>query len=343
MKKDLFESTAAMPSVGQLAVHVTAARAGDRAAQAEVVAALTWAAFSCPAATVPAYDLISAAWLGDALPGNIDASAFTVAPLTSEFWTAYWQVVDGAEQGYDAAGITAAVAALGGAVHESFGDLAEQEARQHPGADEPQQKSVPGFIDLEALSECPEDSLGGALHELLTVNGYDAEVLDRDAISLSALPPALRYLNTRILQMHDVWHLAAGYTTNAIHEVAISAFQLAQFGHNYSAMFLAVATQISHQRNPEGFGILLQIIAEAWQHGRATPSLMAIEWEQEFPKAINDIRASHNITAFNSKVPADLLETLTEGTLWRKLGLTFQLIQLNRNIRRRPASVSIAT
>ena len=72
----------------------------------------------------------------------------------------------------------------------------------------------------------------------------DAAV-SREALSLASLPPALRYLNTRILQMHDIWHLAGGFKTTALHEIAISAFQQAQFGHGYSAMFLAVVTAAS--------------------------------------------------------------------------------------------------
>lgn len=35
---------------------------------------------------------------------------------------------------------------------------------------------------------------------MIVDNGYDPEVLDRDAIALSELPHALHYLNARILQ-----------------------------------------------------------------------------------------------------------------------------------------------
>ena len=116
--------------------------------------------------------------------------------------------------------------------------------------------------------------------DLLVANGYDLEVLDREAIALSALPPALRYTNTRILQMHDVWHLVAGYTTSASHEIAISAFQLAQFGHGYSAMFLATVFTMAGRERPEGFPVLGLLVAEAWRHGRSAPSLMAVPWER---------------------------------------------------------------
>jgi ubiquinone biosynthesis protein Coq4 len=143
---------------------------------------------------------------------------------------------------------------------------------------------------------------------MLVENGYDLEVLDREAIGLGELPPALRYLNTRILQMHDVWHLVAGYSTSASHEIAISAFQLAQFGHNYSAHFLAVVSALTHLQRPEGFGVIALLVAEAWRHGRATPPLMAIAWEQEWSRSIEEIRAAYGIPAYESVLPAELFE-----------------------------------
>ncbi len=52
-------------------------------------------------------------------------------------------------------------------------------------------------------------------------------MLDRDAPSLRDLPAPLNYLNARILQVHDLWHLVGGYQTTGLHEIAISAFHLA--------------------------------------------------------------------------------------------------------------------
>ena len=149
---------------------------------------------------------------------------------------------------------------------------------------------------------------------MLVDNGYDAEVLDREAIGLSQLPPGLRYLNTRILQMHDVWHLLAGYETTALHEIAISAFQLAQFGHNYSGMFLATVVTRSHVGGGEGFELLLRTIIEAWQHGRETPPLMAIDIEQEWHNSVDSIRERHGISSFAGSFPADLFEQLQAMT-----------------------------
>ena len=333
-----FENLTARPEPEKLRAAVLGARRNDPASQESMLGALTWVAFSCPEAADAVYDLVAGVWLDRQPSTEWQIKDPSEAPLGRLFWDAYWAVIDGAQEGYDASTITAAVASLGGAVDESFGEIAESLAQRHPGADDPLDKRVPGLINLSVLADCPEHSVGKRLYDLLTINGFDAEVLDRNAIMLGELPPALRYLNTRILQMHDVWHLVAGYTTDAMHEVAISAFQLAQFGHNYSSMFLAAAGRMTHERNAVGFNIFFQTVAEAWLHGRQSPSFMAIEWEELFGLTIEEIRSRYDIMPFQSRVPADLVEKLQSGSVLERVKTVFQVVKLNRDLRRLPKS-----
>ena len=304
-----FQNAVRAIDAGKLVNAVDALRQGDGAGRMQVAAAMAWAGFSCPGAIGAVYDNIAAAWLGSGetppFPNDLRQ-----APLQPDFWNAFWSVIDDAAKGYDATSITTRVAALGGAVHPTFEAIAESCAQRHPGAGAALVRPVPGRTDLEVLGACNENSLGKTLYNMVVDQGYDLEVLDREAIGLDALPRSLRYLNTRILQMHDVWHLVAGYETTASHEIAISAFQLAQFGHNYSAMFLASVMTITHVMQPAGVPVLLQLIAEAWQHGRRSPALMDIEWEAQWNNSIETLRARYGIPVHQSALPADLLETL---------------------------------
>lgn len=286
---------------------VIAARAGDANEREALCGALCWVAFAAPEATLPLYDGLAAAWLGrPSSPSEV--SAVPAAPLDDGFWQAFRETLEGPAEGYDAGTITAAVAALGGAVAPAFYTLAERAATQ-TAASQRVAIDVPlAPLRLNDLATAAPGGLGRALFELWDGNGFDPEVLDRDAAGLAALPPHLRYFNTRILQMHDVWHLVAGYQTTSLHEMAISAFQLAQFGHNYSAMFLATVATLSHLRSPEGFPILFQNLSEAWHHGRQTPSLMAVDWESCWDQPINALRRELRIDPFPGSLPADLLE-----------------------------------
>ena len=203
--------------------------------QQQVCGALLWTAFAAPGAVTEVYDAIAAGAAGEALDSTSWQAEECAIP--ESFWETFADTLTGPEQGYDATTITVAVAALGGCVAEEFGELAESAAQQHPGSNDAASQAIPELTDIDALGGLPEGSLGNDLYRMLVDNNFDAEVLDREVIGLANLPPALRYVNTRILQMHDVWHLVAGYQTTSLHEIAISAFQLAQFGHNIRRCF----------------------------------------------------------------------------------------------------------
>jgi ubiquinone biosynthesis protein Coq4 len=319
---------------------VAAAKRGGSEGRLQLTAVMAWAAYSCPGATEAVCDNIASAWLGSGPTPEIP-TGLPEAPLESSFWDAFWAVIDGHDEGYDAISITVAVASLAGAIHPSMGEISDKHAQNHWGAASAVKNPVPGHTDIEALASCPQDSLGRSLYNMIIENGYDPEVLNREEIALSELPHALHYLNARILQMHDVWHLVAGYETTSSNEIAISAFQLAQFGHNYSSMFLAAVMAISTFKEPRGFTILMQIITEAWQHGRETPVMMDIEWEKEWNNSLASIRTAHSIPTYQSIFPADLLESIETASIWKKLLLGFQLTRYNLRLRQHNQSPAL--
>ena len=296
------------PDAQALYEAVGAVSQGQGEAQATLCGAMLWASFAAPAAIPGVFDVIADAQLKKPLrPVDLDVEE---AELPASFWPVFEQTVEGPEEGYDATSITVAVASLGAALNPGYLALAEAAFTHHPGAQGAAERTVPPMIEPETLAANPDGSLARALHSMLVDNGFDAEVLDRETIGLSMLSPATRYLNTRILQMHDIWHLVAGYETTSLHEMAISAFQLAQFGHNYSAMFLATVASMGHMETPQAMGLLLQNTAEAWDHGRTCPSLMEIEWEAEWHLEIDAVRAKYGIEPFKGSFPANLLEQL---------------------------------
>ena len=293
---------------------IAAARAGDQQACEKLCASLCWVAFSSPHAITNVYDDVVSSWLETTIQpivhhekkANLDS--YPSVPVPDAFFEAFWAMIDDADKSYDATSITLRSAALATYLDPGFSPLAELAASTHPGCTDADKRTPPALYTIEMLSESPVNSLKNDLYRMWVDNNFDPEVLDRDAIGLNKLSPHLRYLNTRILQMHDVWHLVAGYQTSALHEIAISAFQLAQFGHNYSSHFLAVILMMIQTRSPEGFPLIFQSIAEAWKHGRETPPMMDIEWQDIWNKSLNSIRSEYAIRPFASNVPPNLLE-----------------------------------
>ena len=312
MNLELLREKSVRPNPQALAACVKPAAQGDAEAQATLCGAMLWASFAAPGAIPQVFDSICRSHLGlDCDLAQIQADS---VPLPDRFWQQFQETLNGPEEGYDATSITVAVASLSPSLDDRYAGLSEAAALTHPGSDNAQHKSVPPMISLSGLAEFPDGSLARELLSMWVDNGFDPEVLDRDAIGLAGLSPAMRYLNTRILQMHDTWHLVAGYQTTSLHEMAISAFQLAQFGHNYSAMFLTTVCSMSHLKQPMGFPLLLQNLAEAWVHGCEMPDFMAIEWEQDWHLKIEDVRAKYGIKPFSGAFPADLLEQLNQAS-----------------------------
>ncbi|HEY1707338.1 MAG TPA: Coq4 family protein [Rhizomicrobium sp.] len=305
-----FETAAAQPpDVAAIRDAARAVRAGDSRGRFTLAAAFTHAAFCDPFAVMPVYDAFAAGWLGGPMPQSAVLDAGLALP--EQFWMDFWELFDARREGRVAPGdVTGLVAALGRSLPLGTRALSEDAARTHPKTAGAHMRAMPPKLTLEDLARQPEGSLAADFHALIVANGFDLEVLDRDALNLATLPPALRYLNTRILQMHDVWHLVGGYRFTALHEVAVSAFQLAQFNHGYSAMFLATAVTGPAFEPASDAAPVLQTIAEAWRHGRETPSFMAIAWEEEWHLPISALRARHGIKPFAGSLPSDLFERL---------------------------------
>jgi len=309
LDRKAFEIKAAGPaSSAEAETLARTAKSGDVAAQRKLAAILTGTAFAAPERIGTLYDAIAWGWRD--VPVNAAPLAATdraPLPLTPAFWSAFWDLFD-ARETLDAGGVTIRVAVLGALVSPDFQQRAADACRAYPGVNDIDASEMPARVQLDALAQCPPGSLGNAFYRLIVDNKFDLEVLDRDALALGNLMPPLNYLNTRILQAHDLWHIVGGYDVTQLHEIAISAFQLAQFGHSYSAMFLSFVVTISAFGEPAGFSLVMETIVSAWTHGRETPPLMRIEWENVWQRSAQSIREEYGIAPYQSPYPADILE-----------------------------------
>ena len=270
--------------------------------------------FITPEAVLPVYERIADGWLrgkarllGRTAPAaQIDSVAEAAAlPLVLQrgripegLPPLLWRVVG---QQVDPATITPTIAAFGGTYGDELKAACARAIRQFPEQAAIAAEPWPPRVNIDSLAGCAPDTLGHAYYHLIVDNGFDPEVLDPD--SVTGFHPGVDGTNRRILQQHELWHLVAGYSTSPLHESAISSFQLAQFGHNYSAIFLATAiTQILFSA-PIFLDPFLQVTAEAWRHGRATRPMMRIDWEAQWHKSIVAIRTEHGIRPFESIIP----------------------------------------
>ncbi len=282
----------------------------------DLAAALARAAFLTPETLARTYDAAAEGWLGEAVNGPAIAipelDAADPAKL-ADLWTALWSFADDSAAGAmsGALEVTTRTAGLSALLPPEHGPRLGQSYLTYPMVRESAAKGLPPRFDLETLKACPANSLGRAFYDQIIDNSFDLEVLDRDVLGLANLPAPHDFINTRMLQSHDLIHLLAGYEVTSLHEVGISGFQLAQCGHGYSAVFLAVVSiNTSLAPNPGAFSFLMDIILAGWTHGRRAPSLVSLEWEEVWHRSMDDIRQSIGLKAFDSPYPADIIEQL---------------------------------
>lgn len=287
-----------------------ALKAGEGPAGLQIAALCVHVAAVAPERLAAVYDGAAVGWLGWQPRGlMVEAPAGTDTP-PPEFWTEFWDLALDTVAGKDALDVTTRTAGLAGRLAPAFTQRVAAMAGAYAGVAQAAAAGYPRKFTLESLAPCPRDSLGGEFHALIVDNGFDLEVLDREALDLAGLPAPLDYLNARILQCHDLWHLLAGYRTTALHEVAISAFQMAQFGHHYSSMFLAVVLTKIAATQPSALPLFLDTILTAWTHGRETPPLIGLDWEAIWDRPLETLRIELGVTAYASPHPADLFEQL---------------------------------
>ena len=64
---------------------------------------------------------------------------------------------------------------------------------------------------------------------------------------------------------------------------------------------------------PQGFYILLYLIAEGWRHGQRTPDFMAIDWDSEWTHSVETIRKRHGIAPFRSVFSKKLFDVFGQS------------------------------
>ncbi len=263
-------------------------------------------AFVHPECGIPVFDRLADDYLDGApfsfstreLGDEIERELAAPGVLNPGFLPALWNLVEG---GVLPESITLNVAALGAFHPASLRDASARAMHQHQGFEEFLARDPLPRLTLEMIEKRSEGSIGHSLYRMIVDNNYDLEVLDPELVA--DYHPVHDNPNRYILQAHEIWHLAAGYSTSPLHEVSISGFQFAQFGHPYSRDFLASIGTLTALTNPAAAPFFVQLSLEGWRHGRATPPLTLVDWYEHWDDSIEDIRRSVGIEPYRSAIP----------------------------------------
>lgn len=241
------------------------------------------------------------------LPWAVDGKERIALPRI--LWDEFWAIIERPQDEFTTElDLTLAVVALGVHYDPRMVDACEQALLQF---DSVKKLIAQPEIRLKTddLRNHATDSLATDLLNMLTSNGYDIEVIDADTVVIGSEYPAQNRTNRRILQLHDIWHLVGGYGFTGAGEIAISGFQLAQFGQNYSTRFLATVATKAAFNALEFLPMMLAVTFDGWRHGRNAQPLIDAPWHKLIADPISKIRADYGLRPLDSPA-VQMMETL---------------------------------
>lgn len=152
--------------------------------------------------------------------------------------------------------------------------------------------------DMDRLRAMPADSLGHAIAEWYTREGLSAQGLvaaseaGRSADEPLGLGEEMTIFSERLRDLHDVFHVLAGYDRDVRGEAAVLAFTLAQTRNPGIAYIVLTVLWRAGFRSDMG-----RLIREGFRRGRRASWLLDQDWEALLPQPIDELRARLGVGA----------------------------------------------
>jgi ubiquinone biosynthesis protein COQ4 len=144
--------------------------------------------------------------------------------------------------------------------------------------------------DLEQLLAYPQNSLGYIYAAAMKKSGFDPNL----HAGMLAQTVA-QYVELRLSQTHDIWHIVTGFDTSGIGEIGLQAFHLPQFPYPLATMLVANSLMSSTLFGAKELPLLLESIAKGWHMGKRAKPLFAQKWEEGWEKPLTQWQAELDI------------------------------------------------
>jgi ubiquinone biosynthesis protein COQ4 len=190
---------------------------------------------------------------------------------------------------------------------EILDELVAAFSRDPKGARALEERPRVGAIDLAALRELPEGTLGRVYADHMIENGLDPTALP----SMEARTPRA-YVRAHLYESHDIWHAVTGFRTDVAGELGLQAFNLAQFPSRLAVGLLAMGllnAVIFHFDEAER---RMEQITRGWAMGKRARPLFGTEWATMWGQKMEDVRrdlgidleATFALPAISKRAPA---------------------------------------
>jgi ubiquinone biosynthesis protein COQ4 len=170
-------------------------------------------------------------------------------------------------------------------------DLAAQHLKRDPACAELiNTRYIPPVHDLDRLLTYPEHSLGYIYAKAMKTSGLTPNL----HLGMTAESDAY-YVELRLSQTHDIWHILTGFDTSKIGEIGLQAFHLPQFPYPLATMVIANSLIASTLFDPTQLPSLLGAIGQGWRMGETAQALFAQKWEEAWDKPLTQWQAELNL------------------------------------------------
>ena len=146
-------------------------------------------------------------------------------------------------------------------------------------------------MDRERLRALPVGSLGRVYavfmdEEEISLEGLDAATSDPAREIFGEMDVERKLVHDRITDLHDLWHVATGYSRDLVGEFALLALGYEQLGTPAYRLSLAAIRPICAVQAPGANAL----IADARRRGRESSWLPVQDWEGLLTEPIDEAR-----------------------------------------------------
>jgi ubiquinone biosynthesis protein COQ4 len=171
-------------------------------------------------------------------------------------------------------------------------DVAVQHLKSDPqSAELIEQRYLPEPHNLELLRQYPTDSLGFVYAQTMQAKGFRPEDLYEKILVYSDAS----YVEARLSQTHDIWHIVTNFGVSPIEEIGLQAFHLPQFPYPLAVSLLSSSLMSTLLFDAEEIPNLLAAIQKGWEMGKKAKSLFAQKWEEAWEKPLSQWQTDLNI------------------------------------------------
>ncbi|HEX2910900.1 MAG TPA: Coq4 family protein [Chloroflexia bacterium] len=157
-----------------------------------------------------------------------------------------------------------------------------------------EERYMPALYQIEDLAVYAPGTLGHVYYRHMTTNGFQ-----KDFYTPVKLSDDLAYIEQRLRETHDIWHVMTGYGTDVLGEASLLAFYLAQARNEdpFPMIIIAAGAAYMALHDRATMGRYIQGIYEGYNRGLAASNFYPVKWEELWDRPLAEIQAMLNVSS----------------------------------------------